>query len=501
MSEKIHRGKLKAVPDPLVAKYLIEPGIKSDIRYRFQAFVDCNKAHVLMLTQQKIISKEAAAQILRVNDELSDLDTPPFECNPDREDFYFNLEAYLIEKTDIEIGGQQHTARSRNDLYDTCARMAVRKAFFELSTAFNRLRQTLIDKATESTDAVFSGYTHMQPSEPITFAHYLSGILSALERDYTRLEHVYAGLNLCPLGSCSMGSTSWNIDRQMTSDLLGFDAPMDNSIDGVASRDFITDLLATLSLASNTTSRLCQDLYVWSTPDYGYVEVPDSCAVCSSIMPQKKNPWVLERIKAKAAHIEAALISALNVMKNVIFSHTEDICGETGAYLFAAVDEMMAICKLTKLNVAGLKLNREVMLEKAKRNFCTVTELANTLVRCDKVSFRTAHDAVAYVVNAMIEQGKPADEIGIDDINAAYAALSVKPTLIRAQELKEALDPISIVFKKACIGGTNPQEVSRQLQARQEQLHRDIALLNERISKTDKAKELLDSQTRKFYRS
>lgn len=498
MSEKIHRGKLKTAPDPLVEKYLIEPGMKADIRYRFHAFVDCNKAHVLMLAQQKIVSKEVATQILRVNQELSNLTEPPFKCNPDREDFYFNLEAYLIEKTNIEIGGQQHTARSRNDLYDTCARIAVRKAFFELSGAFNRLRQALINKAKLSLDAVFSGYTHMQPSEPITFAHYLSGILCALERDYSRLEHVYEGLNLCPLGSCSMGSTSWNIDRQMTSDLLGFDLPIDNSIDGVASRDFITDLLAALSLTSNTISRLCQDLYVWSTPDYGYVEVPDSCAVCSSIMPQKKNPWVLERIKAKAAHIEAALISSLNVMKNVIFSHTEDICGETGAYLFPAIDETMAIFELTGININGLKLNREVMVEKAKKNFCTVTELANTLVRYDKVSFRTAHDAVASVVSSMIEQGKSADEITVDDINTAYCALGVNSTCLSQQDLMEALDPIKIVSKKSCVGGTNPDEVTRQLLARQKKLDQNIELLTDRIHKVNKARARLNVLTKEF---
>lgn len=272
MAEKIHRGKIKTPPDPLVVKYLIAPGIKSDIKYRYQAFLDCNKAHVLMLAKQKIVTKEVAAAILRCNNELAAMgDGPTFEVDPGREDFYFNIEAYLIEHVGIEIGGQQHTARSRNDLYATCARLGVRKAYFEICHIYNRMRQAILDVAAKNTDAVFAGYTHMQPSEPITFAHYCSAILNAMQRDYRRIAHCYEALNICPLGGGSMGSTTWDIDRNYTAKLLGFDAPVDNSIDCVASRDFTTDILAVLSLSANTLSRFCQDLYVWATPDYGYI--------------------------------------------------------------------------------------------------------------------------------------------------------------------------------------------------------------------------------------
>lgn len=494
MSEKIHRGKIKTPPDPLVVKYLIKPGIENDIKYRYQAFLDCNKAHVLMLAKQGIVSQETAKAILRSNDKMARMgDKPDFPIDPGREDFYFNIEAHLIEDVGIEIGGQQHTARSRNDLYATCARLAVRKAYFELCEIYNRMRQAVIETARKNTDAVFAGYTHMQPSEPITFAHYCSGILNAMQRDFRRIALVFEGLNLCPLGAGSMGSTTWNIDRNFTSHLLGFDAPVDNSIDSVASRDFVSDLLSALSIAANTLSRFCQDLYVWASPDFGYVEVSDSCAVCSSIMPQKKNPWVLEHIKAKAAHVEGCYMSALNVMKNVIYSHCEDMCGEAANYLFPGIEEFRVMCELMEVSIKGITVNRQRMLEKARSNFCTVTELANYLVRHDKISFRMAHDIVAGVVAYMTEHHKNASDIGTAEVNPIFEQLFGRKTTMTDEEIRAALDPVSIAYAKTCIGGTAPSEVNRQLDARQARLDDDNAELADRRRRVRQAKEELEA--------
>lgn len=498
MAEKIHRGKIKTPPDPLVVKYLITPGIESDIKYRYQAFIDSNKAHVLMLNKQGIISDNTAKEILKINKEMADMgDTPTFPIDPGREDFYFNLEAYLIEQAGIEIGGQMHTARSRNDLYATCARLAVRKAYFEICELYNRMRQAIIDVARQNTDAVFAGYTHMQPSEPISFAHYCSAVLNALQRDYRRISNCFEGLNICPLGGGSMGSTTWDIDRKYTAKMLGFDAPIDNSIDSVASRDFATDILAALSITAVTISRFCQDLYVWATPDYGYIEVSDSCAVCSSIMPQKKNPWVLERIKGKAAHVEGCFISALNAMKNVIYSHNEEICGESASFLFPGIEEMKKICELMEISIRGITVKKDKMLETAWGNFCTVTELANYLVRKDGISFRMAHDIVAEVVAYMLENNKKANEIGTDVVNPIFMKLFGRKTSMTDEEIRSALDPVQIANAKKCIGGTAPEEVTRQLDSRQAALDRDIAELKQRKETVDLAKQRLEEEVLK----
>ena len=499
MSEKIHRGKLKTPPDAAVVKYIIEPALEADIRYRYQAFLDSNKAHVLMLAKQGIVKKDVAKAILACNDDMAKMgDRPTFPIDPSREDFYFNIEAYLIEKVGIDIGGQQHTARSRNDLYAVCARIAVRDAYLEICKLFNDLRRTILEVARENTDAVFAGYTHMQPSEPITFAHYCSAILSALERDFSRIEHCYAGLNICPLGGGSMGSTTWDIDRNYTARLLGFDAPIDNSLDCVATRDYVTEILAAISMSAVTVSRFCQDLYVWATPDYGYMEVSDSCAVCSSIMPQKKNPWVLEHVKAKAAHIEGCFISALNVMKNVIYSHNEESSGEAANYLFNGFEEMKRVCELTSVSFRGLILKKDHMLARARKNFCTVTELANYIVRDEKISFRTAHDIVAEVVAVTINAGKTADQIGLDTVAPIFEKHVGRPLTMTDEEIKAALDPSMIVEAKTCIGGTAREEVLRQLATREYALMNDVHLTASRQAQVSEARQLLDKTVREF---
>ena len=304
MDEK-HRGKIAKNPAKEVVQYLIGPAIAQDLDRSYQTILDINKAHILMLAEEGIIKTEVARSILDCTQKIASMqDNPQFEINPNVEDLYFNFERYLLEQTGAEIGGQQHTARSRNDLFACEQRMDIRRYYLNISSLFNELRQTLIEKARENTDTVMSGYTHMQPSEPVTFGHYLSGVLNALERDFERLQNAWKSLNICPLGGGSMGSTTFMINRQRTASLLGFDEPMQNSIDCTASRDYCLEIISAMAIASCTLSRLAYDLYIWSTPEFGYIEVDDSCAVCSSIMPQKKNPMTLEHIKGKAAHLE-----------------------------------------------------------------------------------------------------------------------------------------------------------------------------------------------------
>lgn len=243
-----HRGKIKKAPAPEVVKYLINPAIKTDLERSYQTILDINKAHVLMLAEEGIISTDVAKKILECTQEISAMEGhPTFEINPNVEDLYFNLEKYLLEQTGAEIGGQQHTARSRNDLFATEARMDIRGFYLRLCGMFNELRQNLINLGEANVDAVMSGYTHLQPSEPITFGHYCAGVLNALERDYERIQNAWKALNICPLGGGSMGSTTFMINRDRTSALLGFDEPMQNSIDCTASRDYCLVFYVVLS--------------------------------------------------------------------------------------------------------------------------------------------------------------------------------------------------------------------------------------------------------------
>ena len=495
------RGKISAPPCKEFVENVITPVIKGELEtpyHAYQVYLDINKAHVLMLAKQGVITEDVCKAILKVTDQMAKMgEMPTFEIDPSREDFYFNLEHYLIEKVGLDIGGQQHTARSRNDLYATSARMEARYAFFDICKEFNKMRSTILKIARENEDAVFAGYTHLQPSEPITFAHYCSAILGALQRDYRRLAEAYDDLNKNPLGGTSMGSTTFNIDRRMTARLLGFKGIVDNSIDCVASRDYVTEILAAYSMAAITISRFCTDLYIWNAPDYGYVEVDDSCATCSSIMPQKKNPVTLEIAKAKAGHLEGFYVGALSVMKNIPYTLTCDLCYEAASYFNRATAEMKGSCQLVEASVRGLTIHKEHMLERAKSNFCTVTELANALVRHDKISFREAHEIVALVVDYMLKNNKKSNEIGTKEVNLVFEKLFGKKTCMTDHDVQVALDPVLSVNARTVEGGSAPSEVSRQLDNIAKQLEADIAQVNAREADIAAAKAELEAEVAK----
>lgn len=498
MADTIQRGKIKKAPAAEVVQYLIRPAIEADLKRSYNTILDINKAHVLMLAETGIITRDVAKKLLAATLQIeSEKDHPSFEINPNVEDLYFNLERYLIKLTGLEVGGQQHTARSRNDLFATEIRIDTRKVFLKLSQMFIDLRRAYLNLARKNLDTVMSGYTHMQPSEPITFAHYLSGVSAALARDYDRYSHAWKSLNLCPLGGGSMGSTSFPIDRKYTAKLMGFDGPVQNSLDCVASRDYILEILTALSQTAMTMSRTALDLYNWSTPEYGYIEVDDSCAVCSSIMPQKKNPFTLEHVKAKAAHMEGFMIGAYNTMKNVIFSHGRDTSVETPRYFYTALSEMEADFALLTVTINTLSVRKQRMYDNAARNFCTVTELANYLVRHDNISFREAHEIIAHVVGAMNDAGLTAADINRTAVEKATKALYGFDTKLTDELIREALDPKRVAYEKTCIGGTAPDEVTRQLDLIEEQIKADEAALAERKAQLSGADELLASEVKK----
>lgn len=495
----IQRGKMKKAPAKELVDYLIRPAIATDLERSYQTLLDINKAHVLMLAKQGIIAKDVAKQILQVTQDIAGMQAhPEFEIIPDVEDLYFNFERYLIKRTSLEIGGQQHTARSRNDMFATEIRYDTRRYFLTLCEHFNNLRRSFLKIARENTDAVMSGYTHLQPSEPITLAHYCSAILNAMARDYERMSHVWSTVNQCPLGGGSMGSTTFDIDRHYTAKLLGFDKPLENSLDCVAGRDFTLELAAAMATAGLTFSRIAMDLTLWATPEYGYIELDDSVSGCSSIMPQKKNPIALEHVRAKSGHLEAFYVSLCTGMKNVPYMHCRDISTESVRYFWTAMTEFLQDADLLNASLREMKVHKEHMVESARRNFCTVTELANYLVRIDKISFREAHEIVADVVGYLNEKHLMADQITLDELNMFCQKLFNFTSKITADDLKAALDPVKNAQSKTCWGGTAEAEVTRQLDVIEAQLEKDEAERKVRLAQIDQAKADLEKAVEDF---
>nr|WP_275579648.1 argininosuccinate lyase [Lysinibacillus composti] len=456
--------------------------------------MDINKGHLIMLISKGIVSQEDGQKITDALESINKNGAASLELDPKLEELYFNIEAALIKIVGVEVGGQLHTGRSRNDLYATLARMNSRDSLLNICQQVVSLREEIMKIANNSLHTVMSGYTHMQPAEPITLAHYLSAILSALERDFQRFIQSFNVINISPLGAGAMASTSFKIDRQETSTLLGFEHAMENSIDAVASRDYVLEALSAMNILMNNLSRFSQDLYIWSTDEFGIVEVGDSVAACSSIMPQKKNPITLEHIKAKSGHVMSALISATSCLKNTSYGHSRDLT-ESFKYFWDAFTDVDSSLHLMTATVKTLKFNEEKMLLRTMENFSTVTELANTIVREANISFREAHQIVGHLVSEMIDKKIPVSNIDSEVIKDLSKLVIGKEILLSKEGIKQALDPIQNVELKSTIGGPASGEVKRQLIRLTEALEKDKKwLIKQQTLFHDKRSKLSNTQ-------
>ena len=461
---KIERGRLKEPLAPELMEVMIKPTITpTEVKRSYQTYLYINEAHVLMLLKQGIIKKDAAAKILKATAEMVAMgEEPDFPIVPELEEIYLNLENHLVGMVGIEAGGQQHTARSRNDLHACAERIDTRNALLKFTHAVNTLRHTLIQTARENKDAVMSGYTHLQPSEPITFAHYLSAISSALTRDYTRLIRAWDATNLNPLGGGSMGSTTWPIDREMTTRLMGFDGIVQNSLDCVASRDYQIEIMNALSLTALTLNRVATDFRLWSAPEYGYIEVGDCISECSSIMPQKKNAVTFECMTGAVSRVKGAGDIAWMTYKGIPYTFTIEST-EIARQLWAALEDTENTVRLLDVSLKHMKIRKDRARRAAASNFSTVTELANTLVRVEKISFREAHEIVAHLVAHLVETGKKPADITHDVLNEIGEPVLKRGLVITDEEIHGALDPVKLANSKTVLGGTAPSEVERQL--------------------------------------
>ncbi len=472
------RERLKVDLSEEVINYLLLPALEAEQKRSFTNIMDINKGHLVMLISNGIVTRVDGQKIMEALDEINQKGASSLELDPKLEELYFNIEAALIKIVGVEVGGQLHTGRSRNDLYATLARMNSRDNLLSICEQIIKLREEIIKIAENTLYTVLTGYTHMQPAEPVTLAHYLSAILSALERDFKRFIQSFNQTNISPLGAGAMASTSFNIDRRETSQLLGFNNAMANSIDGVASRDYVLEALSAMNIFMNNLSRFSHDLYIWSTDEFGIVEVGDSVAASSSIMPQKKNPITLEHIKAKSGHIIAALVSATSCLKNTSYGHSRDAT-ESFKYLWDAFYEVDSCLHLMTATIKTLKFNEEKMYIRSLENFSTVTELANTIVREANISFREAHQVVGHLVSEMIEKKIPVSKINSEIVKDISKLVLGREIILSKDGIQKALDPISNVESKNTSGGPAPEEVKKQLQKLNEVLKQDKEWLNE----------------------
>lgn len=408
-----------------------------------------SKAHSAMLAKVGVLSADEVEAIhLGLDDIQRDIESGVFPWDPAREDVHMNIEARLTEKVG-DAGKKLHTGRSRNDQVATDIRLYLRDQVDALLVSLKSLRAALIDLAEREADTIFPGYTHLQPAQPVTAGHHLLAWEAMLTRDTGRLADLRKRLNLSPLGAAALSGTSYPIDREMTAATLEFEAVIDNSLDAVSDRDFAIEFCSFASILMMHFSRVCEELVMWASPQFGLIALPDRYCTGSSIMPQKKNPDVAELTRGKTGRVYGALTALLTLMKGQPLAYNRDN-QEDKEPLFDALDTVSAVLGVMNGMLPAIVFRADACRAAAGKGYPTATELADYLVR-KGVPFRDAHEMVGKTVALAVEKDVDLAELSLDEIqsNAPLAEADVFDVLT----LEGA------VAARDHIGGTAPKQV------------------------------------------
>lgn len=427
-------------------------------RYLFDSDIKCNFAHVLMLKNENIIDEEVADKILEALTKLREEGFESLNFDHSVEDIHMAVENYVTDMVGKYIAGFMHTAKSRNDQVATDIRLTLREKIIEIQLTILEFIEGLVKKAEKHKETVTVGYTHLQHAQPITIAHNFMAYAQSLKRDYERLFDTYKRVNQNPLGSAAMTTTSFPINRELTTKLLGFDSYLENSMDGVSSRDFIAETVFDLSILTTSLSKMCEEIVLWSTYEFGIIEMSDEFSSTSSIMPQKKNPDVAEVARAKSAIINGELVTIMTILKAIPYTYNRDL-QEITPHLWNSIEIAHDTLKIVNDMVLSINVNKNRCLELAGVNFATVTDLADVMVRERKIPFRTAHKIVGRLVNLSIET-----ELNIEDIDSSFldgiaSDLGFDKVNLSNDSIQKSLDPLENVKMRQVPGGPSPEMV------------------------------------------
>ena len=455
--DTISRERLEAPPSDIYTETVLEPSYRFMLEHYFWPLVETNKAWTLMLVESGIVDEETGASLLEGILELDAAGPDALsEFVPRYEYFYSHMEHFLIDRVGEEVAGELNIGRTRPE---PLARLVLRARLLDLSDQLARFSRTLLDLAERELETVMPQWTHFQTAQISTFGHYLVGIQNALARDLGRLDEAYATVNRCTLGCGALAGTSYPIDRQLVSDLLGFDSFQENTIDCVSSSDFVLSTAAAVAGTMVTLSRLCQDLWVWHTEEFDFVVVPDDYSGSSSMMPQKKNPYLFEYTRARAAHAIGDMTSAFGTVRAANFQDLKDVEEEVVTPVFHSLDDASRMLRLLDGGISGLEVRRDVMLDHAARSFAACTELAAAIHRRSDLSARTAHRVVANLVLRAFRQGKDARDVDLALVNESAQAVLGYELDLDKETVRSALDPVAFVSAHAVPGGPAPAVV------------------------------------------
>ena len=406
-------------------------------------------AHAAMLEKVGVLTAAELADIQRGLEEIrAEILAGTFEWSVSLEDVHMNIEARLTDKIGI-TGKKLHTGRSRNDQVATDIRLYVRDELALICTELSRLQLGLITLAKREANTIMPGFTHLQTAQPVTFGHHMLAWNEMLERDYSRFQDCGARLNQCPLGAAALAGTTYPIDRHYSAKLLGFDRPTENSLDSVSDRDFAIEFAAAASLLMTHLSRFSEELVLWTSAQFKFIELPDRFCTGSSIMPQKKNPDVPELVRGKVGRVNGHLVSLLTLMKSQPLAYNKDN-QEDKEPIFDIIDTVKDCLKAYADMVPAITVNDAITREAAMRGFSTATDLADYLVR-KGLPFRDAHEVVGKSVAYGLAEDKDLSEMTLDELRTFSSDIDA--------DVFDVLTLEGSVNARDHIGGTAPKQV------------------------------------------
>ena len=466
MVSGVYRSRLSGRPDESAARFM--SSIKDDDRILLDDILG-TMAHDIMLCEQKIISQQDLREILRALEELRTLWIQgKIQLDPDFEDVHEFIEDYVLRKAGLEVGGKLHTGRSRNDQVALDQRMALRKELNDVTVKLLGLIESLLKVAAENHDTLMVGYTHTQHAQTTSFGHYLMAYVDGLFRDLDRMRECYVRIDKSPLGACALAGSSFPLDRERVAQLLGFTGVVENSTDAVSSRDFAVETLACLSILMSNLSRISEDLILWSSSEFGYVEVDDAYASTSSVMPQKKNPCTLELIRGKTGTVYGELVNMLTMVKGLMTGYNRDL-QEVKRPLWLSIDTAKDCLEVITGVTRTLRINRERMFGMASESYAPAIDLAEELVR-KGLSFRESHKLVGAIVRESVGSGRTLSDLTPDEITRFSRKILGKELKVTIEELRRVLDPVISLSSRRTSGSPNPAEVERMIQDRKKKL-------------------------------
>jgi len=458
MTKKIWGGRFQENLNDMVDRF--NASISFDKRLYAQD-IESSIAHCRMLAKQEIINEEESTQIIGALSEIKrEMDRGEFSSDDMYEDIHSLVENALIEKIG-NVGEKLHTGRSRNDQVALDVRLYIREAVYSLNDLIKDIQRALVSLAENHMDFILPGYTHLQRAQPVLLAHHLLAYFEMLKRDRQRLQEIVKRINILPLGSAALAGSTFNLDREMVAKELGFDGISNNSMDAVSDRDFALEFLFNSSVFMMHLSRLSEEFIIWSSQEFGFINLPDALCTGSSIMPQKKNPDILELIRGKTGRVYGNLMALLTTMKGLPLTYNKDMQEDKEA-LFDTVDTVEHSSKVICLLLKEISFNKEIMKSAAEKGYLVATDLADYLVT-KGMTFRQAHETVGKIVLFALDQNKELNQLTLKEMKEFAKKIS--------KDVYDWIDPVLSVKRRNLPGGTGPDAVKKALEKAKEELN------------------------------